>query len=66
MESSYEAGKQPCDGFKQQLDGNAYATWGNVHQCYRCGGLVSFCENCHRDHHQGGYETCQPTPEDQP
>lgn len=60
MSGKFEIGKQPCEQFNQAIDGNGYATWGNEHQCYRCGGLVSFCDNCHRDHHANGYETCQP------
>jgi len=58
--SEYEIGQQPCDNFTPQMESNAYATWTNEHQCYRCGGdvTVSFCENCMRDHHSGGYETC--------
>ncbi len=59
MSGKYTTGKQPCESFVAQMDGNAYATWANEHQCYKCGGLVSFCETCAYDHHAGGYETCQ-------
>lgn len=55
----WEVGKQPCKNFKPQMDGNEHATWANIHECYRCKvGKVSFCENCYRDHHFGGYEKC--------
>ena len=56
----YTVGKQPCDNFKPQMEANEYAMWENLHQCYRCGGEVSFCLNCYKDHHKNGYETCKP------
>lgn len=56
----YEKGEQPCSNLKRKFDGNSYATWENVHECYRCLGKVSFCENCAKDHHEDGYETCTP------
>ena len=54
---------QPCDNFTptETMYGR------NEHECFApfdrdighpCGGVVSFCENCHSDHHKGGYETC--------
>lgn len=61
----YTIGKQPCENFKAQIEGNAYAIWDNEHQCYKCGGIVSFCENCGYDHHANGYETCIK-PEEKP
>jgi hypothetical protein len=43
---------QPCDTFiDNSLDSN-------VHQCPQCGGIRRFCENCCRDHHDGGWESC--------
>ena len=54
----FTEGEQPCQSFMPQIEANKYAIWENRHECYRCGGLVSYCENCHRDHHEGGYETC--------
>lgn len=65
---SFTTGQQPCEHFKphdQDFPGS-----GNVHSCMwpfegdgpRCeeshGGLVSWCENCGKDHHSNGYETC--------
>ena len=73
MESEkFTKGKQPCANFKPQREGNGYATWDNLHECFgpfddskreRCGGTVSFCENCLYDHHSNGWDTCpQPKP----
>jgi hypothetical protein len=62
--NSYTVGEQPCQDFKPQQDGNMYATWDNVHECYRCKSAtasVSFCLTCNRDHHSNGYETCAPS-----
>lgn len=56
--SAFTVGEQPCHAFKPNKDGNQYATWDNRHECYKCRGLVSWCENCHKDHHADGYETC--------
>lgn len=55
---SFTEGKQPCDNFRPQLEANEYAVWENRHQCYECGGEVSFCLNCMKDHHDGGYDSC--------
>lgn len=57
--SAFAVGRQPCQEFKPKRDGNGYGEWDNRHECYRCAGLVSFCENCTRDHHADGYETCR-------
>lgn len=53
-------GKQPCQNFKEE---SGY--FGVIeHDCYckkngtLCEGTVSFCNNCFRDHHKGGYEKC--------
>lgn len=67
--SKFEEGRQPCANFKPQRDGNGYAEWDNLHECFGpfngtrtaehcCNGMVSFCENCHRDHHTYGWDTC--------
>jgi len=58
VNSDFEIGRQPCGNFKPQLDSNGNAMWDNRHECYKCGGLVSFCLNCYKDHHAYGYETC--------
>ncbi len=55
---SFIIGKQPCQNFNPQIEANEHAVWENRHQCYRCGGTVSFCENCYYDHHEKGYEAC--------
>lgn len=62
----FEEGRQPCDNYKPHMDGNEFATWENVHECYcpfdgshSCDGEVSSCEHCRQDHHSGGYETCK-------
>lgn len=57
--SRFETGKQPCNNFNPQIEANTYAQWENEHQCYKCGGIVSYCLNCYRDHHENGYETCK-------
>ena len=60
MDSDFEMGQQPCDNFKSQIEANEYAQWSNRHECYKgCGKTVSFCMNCHRDHHKHGYNTCE-------
>lgn len=58
-DDEFTMGEQPCERFNQQLDGNEYGAWGNIHECYKCSGKVSFCVNCCRDHHENGYETCK-------
>ncbi len=63
---AFTVGEQPCNDFRAEIEGNAYATWDNEHECYapfepgkpKCGGVVSWCANCRRDHHDQGYETC--------
>lgn len=59
MTFEFEKGKQPCSNFSPQLEENEHAVWPNEHQCYKCGGTVSFCINCSKDHHENGYETCK-------
>ncbi len=64
--NDYTTGKQPCDAFLASKESNAHGTWENEHECYApfipgsdiCGAPVSWCENCHKDHHSGGYDTC--------
>lgn len=70
MSTRYESGRQPCAAFKAQVEANAYAAWGNVHECFgpydaagkvpgrSCSGTVSFCASCHSDHHSNGWQTC--------
>jgi hypothetical protein len=61
MSDRYSIGKQPCQDLKRAPGGiMAAPEMPNVHECYRCGGNVSFCETCARDHHEDGYETCEP------
>lgn len=57
----FEVGKQPCQNFKEQETYYGLQT----HDCYGstppndpCKLSVSFCLNCHTDHHENGYETC--------
>ena len=63
--SDFTVGKQPCATFREQDEGFG----GNLHECFgpygpgreaeeRCGGQVSFCDNCSRDHHSRGWQTC--------
>jgi len=58
--SDFSSGKQPCQNLKRQLEENEYVIWPNVHICLICGKLVSYCENCRKDHHVDGYESCIP------
>lgn len=58
-------GKQPCQYYNPHLEANEYAIWNNVHSCYckdkngeYCKKTVSFCDACHNDHHEDGYENC--------
>lgn len=59
----FKIGRQPCDDF---LRGDAdIAALGegnrrNLHQCPKCEGNRAWCDNCHSDHHDGGWETCKP------
>ena len=59
----FTIGRQPCQAF---LRGDAdIAALGegnrrNLHQCPKCEGNRAWCDNCHGDHHDGGWETCQP------
>jgi len=58
--SKFTVGQQPCEKFKGQIEVHEHGAWENRHECYRCGGVVSLCENCRHDHHENGYETCNP------
>ena len=60
-------GRQPCGEYRPQDDGPSGV--GNVHECFapygsgregepRCIGKVSYCLNCHTDHHTGGWDIC--------
>ncbi len=59
----FTVGDQPCQDF---LRGDAdIAALGegngrNLHQCPKCSGNRAWCDNCLRDHHDGGWETCKP------
>lgn len=64
--SPFAKGRQPCNKYTPAQENVHGATFDNVHVCYGkkrdgdiCGKKVSFCEKCHRDHHEGGYETCR-------
>ena len=67
----FVSGAQPCAAFSPQQTGFG----ANRHECFgpyegargsaglrTCHALVSFCENCTRDHHEGGWDHC-PAPE---
>ena len=65
--AKYIVGRQPCTEFEAQREGNGFAEWDNVHECFgpfcdserpRCGGTVSFCTNCYSDHHSDGWDAC--------
>jgi hypothetical protein len=61
MKGKYEIGQQPCSDLTRQWEANVHGQWLNVHECYRCEKTVTYCENCRRDHHEDGYETCKPS-----
>jgi hypothetical protein len=55
-DEQFTQGRQPCQVFTPRQE-----WWGsNRHQCMYCRDdtTVSYCENCNRDHHENGYETC--------
>lgn len=65
MSNEFSVGLQPCQNFSPQIEHNEHAQWENRHECFcghgtekPCTKTVSFCTNCYRDHHEGGYENC--------
>ncbi len=63
MPNEYTVGEQPCQDYRpSEADSDELCGTGiaNVHQCPICWGRRSFCDNCHRDHHEQGWETCKP------
>lgn len=59
--SDFTSRQQPCQKFTPREGYYGPA----VHECYcghavgkNCPKLVSFCENCNRDHHEDGYQNC--------
>lgn len=57
-DAQFAIGSQPCDKFTPQETERG----SNRHQCIYCAsgnGVVSFCLNCCRDHHEGGIENCE-------
>ena len=56
--SSFTKGKQPCSKLRPKQLQAGYDLIDDYHYCTRCTGKVLFCENCHKDHHSNGYETC--------
>ena len=55
--TEYMIGEQPCQNFTPNQEEKMW--WGHPkHECPRCGGLRMFCSNCHKDHHEGGWEIC--------
>ena len=70
----YTIGRQPCADFKPEIDDYLRLRagfLGNVHSCAGpfdarghdprfpdCEASVSHCDNCHADHHEGGFECC--------
>lgn len=54
----YNKGKQPCQDFEP--DEIEFAPWGWLeHDCPKCGKKRMFCGECHYDHHENGWETCE-------
>lgn len=45
---------QPCKDFAPNPDEGEFY----VHECPGCSGRRYACGNCHRDHHEGGWNMC--------
>jgi len=69
----YTIGRQPCANFQPEQDDylGMFGFSGNVHSCAGpfdasghdpcfpdCEASVSHCDNCHCDHHEGGFARC--------
>lgn len=55
--------EQPCENLKSpNWSDQKYAYTPYIHQCPICEGWRAFCDNCHSDHHQGGWQTCVKKP----
>jgi len=54
IDAHFAHGGQPCQAFCRGDDNP------HDHYCPICDGLRAFCGNCHRDHHEAGWETCKP------
>lgn len=54
----YTVGSQPCQNLKRGE--GSFPGVANVHQCPKCWGNRTWCETCHTDHHDNGWETCEP------
>ena len=51
----FTIGIQPCDNYAPEIEYHEYGCWGEIHQCYKCGGVVSYCKHCAQYHHDGGF-----------
>lgn len=58
MGNRYTVGSQPCQHLKRGE--GSFPGVPNVHQCPTCWGNRTWCENCCRDHHDNGWDTCTP------
>ena len=59
--SEYQTGNQPCQDFKpSDIDKEWFGQ--ARHQCPKCEGRRLFCDNCHTDHHENGWESCEKLP----
>ena len=54
--------EQPCNNFKPASNDEGYETTKYPHQCPICKGWRGFCLNCNKDHHENGWDSCNPTP----
>jgi hypothetical protein len=66
---NFIGGQQPC----RHWTANVYEPYGHLrtHECFgpwdgrprpACSASVTFCLNCHKDHHEDGWQTCGQTP----
>lgn len=59
----YTVGQQPCQNLRRgdaDVEALGVGNGMNVHQCPKCKGNRTWCENCCTDHHDDGWETCRP------
>ena len=59
----FTVGRQPCQNFLRgdaDIPALGEGNRQNLHQCPKCWGNRAWCDNCHLDHHDGGWETCLP------
>lgn len=62
-QSVYTVGTQPCQDFLRgdaDIPALGPGNRRNTHQCPTCEGRRAFCDHCDSDHHEFGWESCEP------